>query len=138
MAKYQTAQRRTLVSFLERHHDESFTTRELAEALEGEDISVSAIYRNVAALEREGKLVRAGGERRGETAWRFTDCAECRARIHLSCKQCGRTYHMEQSTTRELIENAMLYNGFEIDTGDTVLYGLCLSCKEAYRQKGAS
>ena len=138
MAKYQTAQRRALISFLEKHHDESFTAKQLADALSDEDVSVSAIYRNVAALESEGKLVRAGSARRGETSWRYTDCAECRMRIHLSCKHCGRTYHMEQESARELIDNAMLYNGFEIDTGDTVLYGLCLSCKEAYRQKGAS
>ena len=134
MAKYMTSQRRALISFFEEHHDESFTPKELAEKLTDSGISLSAIYRNITELEAEDKVVKT--TRGGETGYRFTDCGTCREKIHLSCTECGRTYHLDERSARDLIGSTVMNNGFQINVRDTVIYGKCLECCSAAQGVG--
>lgn len=55
MPKYSTQQRKALLHYLSEHPDEHLSTRQIAQALAAEKISLSAVYRNLAALEAEGK-----------------------------------------------------------------------------------
>ena len=130
MAVYMTEQRRALTRFFEKRRDQSFTAKQIFEQLEDTGVSLSAVYRNLNALEKEGKLVRVGSDRYGETSYRYTACEQCRKKIHLSCRKCGKTYHLEPSAARELVDTVALSNGFMVDENETVLYGLCLSCAD--------
>ena len=65
MAAYITKQRRILLTFLEDHPDESLSAADIAKALADRSISVSAVYRNLAALEEEGRIRRFPRERPG-------------------------------------------------------------------------
>ena len=58
MPKYMTKQRKALLSFLSAHADEKLSARQIAQTLSGEGISISAVYRNLSALEQEGKIRR--------------------------------------------------------------------------------
>jgi Fur family ferric uptake transcriptional regulator len=119
-----------LLDFLQSHGDEVFSADQIAESLNGENISISAIYRNLAALESEGKIQRTtkGGSRK--VFYRFKAADECREHIHLSCSKCGRTYHMPLPATNTLIDDVKKNSGFEIDRTETVLYGVCGDCKK--------
>ncbi len=67
MAKYLTRQRKRLLTYLSEHTDEQMTARQIADALTADNISISAVYRNLSALEEEGLLKRSvrEGTRRG-------------------------------------------------------------------------
>ena len=55
MSGYNTKQRRALLTFLGEHPDELLTARQMADALAEKQISLSAVYRNLAQLEAEEK-----------------------------------------------------------------------------------
>ena len=50
MAKYLTKQRGRLIEYLSSHTDEQITARQIADALTADEISVSAVYRNLSAM----------------------------------------------------------------------------------------
>ena len=126
MQAYMTQPRKRLLTYLHSHADETLTAGQLAEELP--EISVSAIYRNLSALERDGavqKVVRSGSR---EVFYRYKEAEACRDHLHMSCKKCGKTFHMNEAETQALVEAVAKLDGFEIDRGDTVLYGVCEAC----------
>ena len=129
MSKYMTRQRRALLSYLSGHADELLSVQEIADALEAEDVSRSAVYRNVTELEAEGKLRRDRGGDAREVFYRYIDAAPCRGSLHLSCKKCGRTFHMDSGGADALTRAVEKTEGFAVDRSDTVLYGMCADCR---------
>lgn len=135
MAKYVTRQRKTLLSYLSRHADELLSVQKIADALASEDVSRSAVYRNVAELEAEGALRRdLGGDAR-EVYYRYVGAESCKGSLHLSCKQCGRTFHMDSGGAEALTKMVERSEGFALDKSDTVLYGVCAACKKDRGEK---
>ena len=130
MPVYSTKQRKVLLGFLQSHADELFSADRIADELKSENISLSAIYRNLSALESEDKVQRVtkGGSRK--VFYRFKAADECREHIHLSCSKCGKTYHMPLPATNTLIDSVKKNTDFEIDRTETVLYGVCGECKK--------
>ena len=57
MAKYLTRQRKRLLEYLSAHTDEQISARQIAEDLAADQISISAVYRNISALEDKGSLL---------------------------------------------------------------------------------
>ncbi len=136
MNVYLTKQRRLLYEFLARHADCRFTAREAAEALAGQNISLSAVYRNLAALERDGLITRSVTDGRREILYQYIHSEDCRGRIHLTCTSCGGSFHMDQSEAEQLRKRMSESMGFEIDSAKTVLYGICGRCgKERKEEK---
>ena len=131
MPGYMTRQRMLLLSWLQEHADESLTSGQIVEALAGkEPISASAVYRNLAQLERDGKLRRSTKAGSQEAYYRYAGAEACRGALHLSCLRCGRTRHMERAEAERLCESLLRADGFSLDRTDTVLYGLCAACRE--------
>ena len=58
MSRYSTKQRKSLLAYLSAHPDELLSTRQIADALQHEKISLSAVYRNLSELEAEEKVRR--------------------------------------------------------------------------------
>lgn len=130
MVRYATRQRTVLLEYLSRHHDENLTPRGIASALEQEGISLSAVYRNLAVLEQEGRVRRVVSAPGREASYQYADAQECRSSLHLSCVRCGRTFHMS-APDAELIESCLKQNEcFSIDRSSTVLYGTCAECSK--------
>ena len=127
---YKTKQRQALLQYLEQHMHEELSAGEIAEALAQQDISRSAVYRNLSALEQEGKVRRSMRSGSREATYRFSDCAECRTCLHLRCTKCGRTFHMETQNADALIQSVQRTEGFAIDRAETVLYGVCSACRK--------
>ena len=129
MPKYMTKQRKILLAYLSRYADESLTAHQIADALAEHDISISAVYRNLADLESEHKVRRMtkGGQR--EIYYQYADAEACRASLHLSCQKCGRTYHMDMIGANILVNSVAQNERFEIDRANAVLYGVCEACQ---------
>ena len=128
--KYMTKQRKLLLNYLSEHTDEMLSAGQIAEALSGKEISTSAIYRNLAALEQEGKLKRSAKPGSQETFYRYTDGEHCRGHLHLSCLRCGKTVHVEETETDALAHRLAKNEGFALDRTDTILYGICADCRK--------
>ena len=130
MAKYMTKQRKLLLAFLSAHADETLPTGRIVEDLAGEEISVSAIYRNLADLEQEGKVKRSTKPGSQELCYRYTGAECCQRHLHLSCLRCGKTVHMEEAETDALAKQLANSEGFVLNRADTVLYGICADCQK--------
>ena len=125
-----TKQRKALLNYLSMHADERLSAKQLEDALKSEGISISAVYRNLSELEREGKVRRVNNSGSREVFYQYTDGAHCKDCLHLSCEKCGKTYHMNSAVARTLIENLAQSDEFTIDKANTVLYGVCGDCRE--------
>ncbi len=130
MSKYMTRQRRALLDYLEAHADESLSAAQIAQALSAQEISVSAVYRNLSALEEEGRLHRSASGAGKELRYRYSGAELCRGCLHLSCTRCGRTFHLRRTDANRLV-NAVAEEagGFALDRAETVLYGVCGDCR---------
>lgn len=131
MSKYVTRQRKTLLAWLRARPDRLFTAQEIAEALQEESVSLSAVYRNLADLEQEGQVRRSakGGER--EIRYQFMAAESCRGCLHLCCTRCGRTFHMDGGGAAALAQAVEKSEGFTLDCAETVLYGVCGACRDS-------
>ena len=130
MPKYMTKQRKALLNYLSMHADERLSAKQLEDALKSEGISISAVYRNLSELEREGKVRRVNNSGSREVFYQYTDGAHCKDCLHLSCEKCGKTYHMNSAVAQMLIENLAQSDEFTIDKANTVLYGVCGDCRK--------
>ncbi len=129
MPKYMTKQRKLLTEYLSKRTDESISANQIAEAL-ADKISKSAVYRNLADMEAEGKLRRVASKGSREIIYQYVDEEKCHDCLHLSCKNCGKTYHMENAAAEKIINSVMKNEDFDIDKERTVLYGICKDCKK--------
>ena len=129
MAKYMTKQRQILLDYFSCHTHEALSAKQIADALGKEQISPSAVYRNLAALEEDGLLKRVSKPGSHEAFFQYTDDSRCHEKLHLSCKRCGKMYHMNTSGAELLIRTIAEKEGFSVDRSETVLYGLCEACQ---------
>ena len=130
MSKYMTRQRKALLDCLSAHADEALSAREIAAALAGGGVSLSAVYRNLAALEADGAVRRVSKGSAREVFYRYTGADACRDSLHLRCKKCGRTFHMDATGAEQLLGVVEKTEGFAVDKADTVLYGVCEICQD--------
>lgn len=130
MAKYLTKQRKHLLAYLSAHTDEQVTARQIADALAAENISLSAVYRNIAALEKEGLLVRSVREGSREAVYQYMAAEACRDSLHLSCRVCGKSIHLGEEEAAQLLQSTLESTGFLIDKSETILYGVCADCQK--------
>ncbi len=125
MPNYHTKQRRCLLDFLSGRPNEAFSARQITCALE--DISASAVYRNLALLEQQGlvrRLAKAGSREV------FFQLAQEDHRLHLSCEKCGRVYPVEGESVAALLQSLIPVRHFAVDPASSVLYGICGECQE--------
>lgn len=130
MPKYNTRQRELLIAYLSEHADEKISVPQIEAALKDSKISLSAIYRNLSALEKAGKLKKYIGNSAREVSYQYIDSESCRDSIHLACRICGNYFHMNAEDTAALIQSVREKNGFRIDKTDSVLYGVCENCSK--------
>lgn len=128
--EYQTGQRKVLHDFFSAHPHDTFTAREIAAALSGKLISLSAIYRNLAAMAEEGHIRRSVKEGGREAVYQSLEGADCRNCLHMTCLSCGRVFHMSGAAARGMQELLSGTDGFVVDRARTVVYGRCRRCGE--------
>jgi len=128
MKAYKTEQRTRILSYLESRHDACLTAAEIAAAL-FPSVSKSAVYRNLADLESEGKVVRVtlAGDR--AVGYRFQSGAHCAGKIHISCVRCGKTEHVSPNAAASFERALRDADGFSLNKAECLLYGVCRECR---------
>lgn len=128
MKKYDTRQRDYLISFLNEHPDQLLSVRQIAQELCAQQISLSAVYRNLSQLEAEGLIRKSVKPGSREAYYRYVGAEDCHSHLHLSCTRCGKTFHMDAEHTAQLTRAMSELDGFDLDILKTVLYGICQNC----------
>ena len=128
MKKYDTRQRDYLISFLNEHPDQLLSVRQIAQELCAQQISLSAVYRNLSQLEAEGLIRKSVKPGSREAYYQYVGAEDCHSHLHLSCTRCGKTFHMDAEHTAQLIRAMSELDGFDLDILKTVLYGICQNC----------
>ena len=106
------------------------TARQMADALAEKQISLSAVYRNLAQLEAEEKVRRSAKSGSHEAFYQYLDANGCKGALHMSCVKCGKTFHMADSNAALFAKHLAQSEQFTLDTADTILYGICSDCKK--------
>ena len=119
-----------MLAFLGEHPDKLLTARQMADALAEKQISLSAVYRNLAQLEAEEKVRRSAKSGSHEAFYQYLDAKGCKGALHMSCIKCGKTFHMADSNAALFAKHLAQSEQFTLDAADTILYGICADCKE--------
>ena len=127
---YKTKQRELIMNYLNKHQDKLFCAEDISLALRNQNISPSAVYRNLAELKNMGKLRQTTQRGSRKIFYQFLDNNNCKGHIHLSCINCGHTSHLDDSAAKLITQKVKLAENFDIDKDDTVIYGICNNCKE--------
>ena len=142
MAKntYQTGARTQLLRHFAQNPDRQFTVDALCEIflspIDGKPIAKSTLYRQLCALCREGVLQRFDGTdaRTGATVRYYQTAGKdgnCAQHFHLKCLCCGTLHHLECGQTLELLQHLAAAHAFLVDSGRSILYGVCQACQNA-------
>ena len=129
MKAYRTEQRKKILAFLESKRDACVTANEIAAAL-SPAVSKSAVYRNLAELESEGRVTRVNLAGDRAAAYRFQSEEHCVGKIHISCVRCGKTEHVSTGTAFRFERALALEDGFSLNKSECMLYGVCKECRE--------
>jgi len=127
MKGYKTEQRKNILEYLESNRDACVTASEIAAAL-SPTVSKSAVYRNLSELESEGKVVRVSLAGDRSVGYRYQASHACAGKIHISCVRCGKTEHLSPRTTMVFEAALAAADGFSLNKGECLLYGVCKSC----------
>ena len=134
MGKYQTEQKKLLLSYMASHANEQFSAEQLTYILEnacestGKAPGKSTVYRLVAEMAEEGILRRFPKSEGRGWLYQYHRMAGCSGHLHLKCRGCGALLHLECGMSDELLAHIETAHGFKVDNSATVLYGLCKSC----------
>ncbi|MGN1190543.1 MAG: Fur family transcriptional regulator [Candidatus Ornithospirochaeta sp.] len=123
--KYDTHSRKEILSFLEKNSQLSFSMEDICSSLG--DVKKSTVYRIVDSLEKEGKVRRTGNSGR-RTQYQYSG-SFCTTHMHIKCRVCGKTEHLDYVTTERIKKEVDDLLGFETLT-TTVLDGLCGECRK--------
>ena len=139
MRTYETEQKRLLEALFRADPDRFYTVDEVVEILRGDSdddkCSVSTVYRLIARLCEEGTVHKHARDGSRRFYYQYVRGKECGDHLHLKCESCGRIIHMDDATSERLLGTVLERNGFSVDGGRTLLFGVCAGCRE---REGAS
>ena len=128
---YKTAGRQRLLDFLESNPDRQFTVEELCTEMDrqdGETSRKSTLYRHLSELCSDGTVRKYRSDTESAYVYQYVGQGDCRHHFHLKCVSCDTLVHLECAVSEELLSHISAHHGFEVDSGRSILYGLCKSC----------
>ena len=134
---YKTAGRQKLLNFLQSHPDRQFPvdelTRELNNDWEEQDVrsSKSTLYRHLSELCDEGTVRKYRSDTQSAYVYQYVGRGECCHHFHLKCLSCGALVHLKCTVSEELLAHIQSDHHFQVDSGRSILYGMCETCAEA-------
>lgn len=134
VATYNTHQKKELIDFLKKHPESAYTIEDIAEAMKADPDFAnppgkSTIYRLMPGLAEENLVKCFSGGRGTKASYQIMGGESCHFHIHLKCNGCGRLLHMSDEDSRHLAGSVLRSGGFELDMGQTILFGLCRNCR---------
>ena len=133
---YNTKGKSKLESFLESHPDQHFSVEEICVAINGDLSAKSSIYRNLSRLCEDGRVRKFKGEGESACVYQYLGHERsCRDHFHLKCLECGHLEHLECFMGTDLCHHIGEHHGFVVDSGRSILYGVCADCRAKNKTK---
>lgn len=129
MRVYHTQQRKTLIDFLQKNREKSFTIEEIISSIGESGISQSTAYRLITKLTEDGIVKRSVRSNSRSFVYQYINTEKCEGHLHMKCTGCGKVYHLDSGITSIIQNDIKSSTNFEIDN-HTVLLGKCNTCKE--------
>lgn len=127
-APYNTAARKTLVSFLRNNRERQFSSSEIAEAVsDSGNLGKSTVYRQLSELCAEG-IVRRYADGNRHPLYQYFSEGGCDSHFHMKCRLCGRLFHVDCPEMTQVADHVLAEHQFRIDRENTVLVGTCEDC----------
>lgn len=130
---YRTQYRSWILNYFEKHGDDMIPASEVFSEMRKEGLSINqaTVYRNLDRLEENGKIRGHKLNRKEEKFYQYLEPGhDCSHHLHLYCKRCGKVIHLDCSFMNEIEDHLMKEHGFLLDCSDSVLVGLCETCRE--------
>ncbi len=128
MSKYNTEQRRQLLNLFEESEHKTLSAQEILNELGENIISISAVYRNLAEMRKEGIVCKISEKNRQGTRYQYVSPKNCKGIVHLKCNDCDSTIHLNKNVSQLIFAMAKDEHGFEINNSSAFLYGQCDKC----------
>lgn len=128
MSKYRTEQRKKLITLFENNQHRTFSVQDIATALSEQDVSMSAIYRNLSEMVNEGLLCKVSEKNRSGSLYQYVDPEHCAGIIHFKCESCDATFHLDRNISQMIIGIACDQHAFAVNGASAFLYGKCEKC----------
>ncbi len=130
MSKYQTEQRQKLLDLFKNSGHQSFSASDILNKFGNDDISISAIYRNLKTMENEGLICKVVDNKRPESLYHYINPKSCLGVIHLKCENCENTYHLNRHISDMIMNMAKDDLKFTVSNTSAFLYGKCDNCSQ--------
>ena len=131
---YKTAGRQRLLQFLQGHPDRQYTADELAASVNDTEVTrpvgKSTLYRHLSELCGEGTVRKYRSDVQSSYVYQYVGRGDCCHHFHLKCVSCGSLVHLECAVSEELLRHIRTDHRFEVDSGRSILYGLCAACSD--------
>ena len=138
---YKTAGRQRLLDFLQSHPDRQFLVDELANELNRTQESTrsksskSTLYRHLSELCQEGTVRKYRSDTQSAYVYQYVGQGDCCHHFHLKCVSCGTLVHLECAVSDELLNHIQSDHHFHVDSGRSILYGMCEECASVEKKK---
>lgn len=133
MKDYHTPYKTWILQYFENHSDDSVSASAILSEMrkEGMPINQATVYRNLDRLEESGKIRGHRLNKKEEKYYQYLRPGhDCTHHLHLYCRKCGKVIHLDCAFMQEIQEHLMKEHGFALDCGDSVLVGLCETCRK--------
>lgn len=131
--RYNTNQRKLILSVIERNRGRHFTADDVHMALlhEGHPVSKATIYRHFERLEKEGLLIKYLPVDGASACYQFTDpLGKELIHYHVKCECCGKLFHLDCSFLDQIACHFSEHHNFDLNRLKTVFYGTCSNCRK--------
>ena len=129
---YNTKSKEVIREYLEAHKESRFSAHDIYEHLcvNGSQINITTIYRNLDKLTDSGELLRYKTAEDECCVYQYVEPhAKCHEHLHLQCSSCGKIIHLECGLMSEIKKHLIEHDGFYLECKSSVLKGLCKECK---------
>ncbi|SFK92795.1 Fur family transcriptional regulator, ferric uptake regulator [Lachnospiraceae bacterium KH1T2] len=114
------------------HQEKTFTAGDICEYVKENDLKINptTVYRNLDKMTEAGQLLKLKAADTDCFCYQYVGKHEnCSGHLHLRCRKCGATIHLEDEFACEFIRLVNKTYGFMIEAGDTSIGGLCKNCR---------
>ena len=123
---YDTKQKNKIKEFFIINKEKSISGPSLVEIFK-EEIDKSTIYRRLSNLENSKFIRKTFNVNKNCYEYQYVE--KCDNHLHLLCKNCGKTIHLECGIANEFLNHILSDHGFNIDKFCSVIYGTCKECE---------
>jgi Fur family ferric uptake transcriptional regulator len=131
---YKTKQREQILDFLKSNESRCVSAEEIIEGISTPEkrASKATVYRCLDLFTASGTVSKFIGAHGDGATYRLSDSHH--SHFHLKCTDCNRTECVDSGFINRMQEHFLDSHGFSVSKTQTVIYGLCRSCRIKQRR----